>query len=58
MIDDYFYVTVGGVFPFDDLELLSATIHEVFNEFPLRVKGVPYRTDEVLFVMFGFKLWV
>ncbi len=58
MVDDCLYVAIGGVFAFDDLNLYLAIICEVFNEFALRVKGVPNRPGEVRFVVFGFILWV
>ncbi len=58
MVDDCLYVAIGGVFAFDDLDLSLAMICEVFNEFALRVKGVPNRPDEAWFVVFGFILRV
>ena len=58
MDDDCFYVAISGVFAFDDLDLSLAMIWEVFNEFALRVKGVPNVPGEVWFVVFGFILWV
>ena len=57
VFDDCLYVTVGGVFAFDDLDPPSATICEVFNEFLLCVEVVSDRPDEVWFVVFGFMLW-
>ena len=57
MIDDCLYVAVDGVFAFDYLDLLSATIREAFNDFLLCLEGVPDHPDEVWFVMFGFVLW-
>ena len=31
VVDDNFYVAVGGVFPFDDLNLSVSAVCEVFN---------------------------
>ncbi len=58
MVDDCLYDVIDGVFASDYLNLSLATIFEVFNEFALRVKGIPNRPDEVWFVVFGFILWV
>ena len=52
------YAAVGGVSAFEDLDLPSATIREVCNEFPLCDESVPDRPDKVWFVVFGFMLWV
>ena len=58
MVNDCSYVAISGVFAFDDLNLSLAMLWEVFNEFALRVKGVPNLLDEVWFVVFGFILRV
>ena len=58
VVSDCLYVAIGGVFPFDDLDMSLATICEVVDKFDLCVKGVPNRSDEVWFVIFGFMLLV
>jgi len=58
VIDKCFYIAVGGIFVFDDLDLPLTTICEVFNEFSLCVEGEPDRPDQVRFVVFGFMLRV
>ncbi len=56
MFDACLYVTVGGIFALYYLDLPSATIREVFDEFPLCVEGVSDRPDEVRFVVFSLVL--
>ena len=58
VIDDFVCAAVSGVFAFDDLNLPSAAICEVLNEFPLCVVGVPVCPDEVWFMVFRFMLWM
>ena len=58
MIDNSLNVAIGEVFAFYDLDLPLVTTCEIFNEFPMYVEGVPYRLDEVWFVMFVSMFWV
>ena len=38
MVNNYLYVSVGGVFAFNDLYLTLALVREVFNTSPLCVR--------------------
>ena len=52
VVYDFLYVSVGGVFAFNKLELSSSFVGRVFNEFVVGPKCVSYRPDEVRFVMY------
>ncbi len=47
----FLYVSVGGVFTFDKLEMSSSFVGRVFNEFAVGPKCVSYRPDDVSYVM-------
>jgi hypothetical protein len=51
VVYDFLYVSVGGVFAFDKLDLSSSFIDRVFNEFTAGPKCVSYRLGEVWSVM-------
>ena len=51
VVYDFLYVSVGGVFVFDKLELSSSFVDRVFNEFAVRLKCVSYRHDDIWSVM-------
>jgi len=52
------YIAVGGLFAFDDLNLYSSAICELFKQFALRVEGESDRPNEIWLVVFGFMLQV
>ena len=48
------YIAVGGLFAFDDLNLYSSAICELFKQFALRVEGESDRPSEFRLVVSGF----
>ena len=52
--NDVLYVSVGGVFTFNEFNLYLAPICEVFDKFPLCVESVSDRTNNVRSMVFEF----
>jgi hypothetical protein len=53
-INDVLFVSIGGLFTFNDLDLNLSPVRYVFEKLPFNVDNVSDRTDKAWFVLFGF----